>query len=538
MKKLMTISALFILAMVMVYGAYRFGVRHGMDSVGGDLDVAGSPADEAMSAEDPSQWSTAELEEATRRHMADGISVGDIDPLTGRRVLHYFDPMMPASKFEAPGKSPYMDMMLVPAYEGTNSSDTSSVSINSRLQQNTGIRTTAVKRGSLSQQISAVGTIAWNEREEHVLQSRAPGFVEALHVRAALDSVEAGQPLVDLYVPEWVSAQEEFLALSRMEGEGLASLRDAARLRMRQAGMEEDQIREVARSGRVKSVFTLTAPVTGVVSELGIREGASVMAGDLLFRVNGTQSVWAYADVPESQAALLNAGDEVIASSPSLPGLNVTGSIQAMLAQVDPALRTRKARIELPNPDGKLAAGMLMQMRFNTMEREGALLVPTEALIRTGERTVVLVAEEEGSFHPQEVRTGLEVNGQSEIVQGLREGQSVVLSGQFLIDSEASLMGLEARLNAAEAQVGVPPAVHRAQARIEAIADDIVTLSHPAIASLNWPAMTMGFTLPEDPAMAQQLSVGAQVDVEFSITADGAAQIIMIEPVDAPGATP
>lgn len=423
------------------YGIYQRGIQQGMA-----MNTAQATATTAV-LDDPSQWSFAQGQEATERHIKSGIKAGDIDPKTGLKVLHYYDPMMPASKFEAPGKSP-MDMMMIPAYAGSKAgADTGTVVISARRQQNTGIRTTTVVVGSLAPQVNATGAISWNERDQVILQARAQGFVEKLVVRATGDVVVKGQPLAELYVPEWVAVQEDFLALTHMQGNDLAPLLAAAKDRMRQAGMDEEQIQQVVTSGKVQPLITLRASVAGVVTELAAREGMTVMPGTTLFRLNGTATVWADAEVPESQAALLHVGDRVTAITSSAPGARFEGQIQSLLPAINPELRTRKARLQLANPAAQLVPGMLMQMTFNVTTQTSVLLVPTETIINTGKRTVVMLAENEGKFRPVEVETGIESGGQTEIKSGLQAGQKVVLSGQFLLDSEASLRGLEARLD-------------------------------------------------------------------------------------------
>jgi Cu(I)/Ag(I) efflux system membrane fusion protein len=249
-------------------------------------------------------------------------------------------------------------------------------------------------------------------------------------------------------VPEWIAAQEEFLSVRRMQGSDLAPLIDGARQRMRQVGMGEAQIALVESTGRTQPRFTLTTPIGGVVVELLAREGMTVMAGATLFRINGLGTVWANAEVPESQAALLRPGAKVQARSPAVPGATFDGRVQALLPEVNAATRTLKARLELANPRGALVPGMFVQMQFMDMRPGKALLIPTEAVIQTGRRTVVMLAEDNGRFRPVDVEIGIEVGGQTEIKRGLQAGQHVVVSSQFLIDSEASLRGVEARLNA------------------------------------------------------------------------------------------
>ena len=311
------------------------------------------------------------------------------------------------------------------------------------------MRTAPVVEGTLSPQVSAVGNIAFNERDQSIVQARATGYVERLHVRATLDRVAKGQPLADLYVPDWIAAQEEFLGVRRMQGANLESLVDAARQRMRQVGMSEAQIGLVESSGRTQPRTTITAPTGGVVAELLVREGMTVSSGTTLFRINGLGTVWANAEVPESQSALLRPGAKVQARSPAAPGTTFEGKVQAILPDVNPTTRTLKARVELANPGVRLVPGMFVQMQFMDMRADKSLLIPTEAVIQTGKRTVVMLAEENGRFRPVEVEIGIETGGQTEVKRGLQAGQRVVVSSQFLIDSEASLKGIEARLNEA-----------------------------------------------------------------------------------------
>jgi Cu(I)/Ag(I) efflux system membrane fusion protein len=401
------------------YGLYRLGFTRGAQ--GGPGLVAGA-ADEAT---------------------AGALQAGDIDPATGKRVLYWQDPMVPGRRFDRPGKSPFMDMQLVPVYE--TDGDTSTVTVSPRIQQNLGIRTVEVARETIAPRIEAAGNVAFNERDQVVVQARATAFVERLRVTATLDRVAAGQALADLYVPDWVAVQEEYLALARLAGPELATLVEAARQRMRQAGMSEEQIRRVAENGAVEARITLTAPIAGVVVEVAAREGMAVMPGATLFRINGLRTVWVEAAVPETQVPLLEPGVAVEARARALPATVFMGTVEAILPEVDPATRTIKARLEIANPDYALAPGMFVDVSLAGGSAE-ALTVPTEAVIRTGTRTVVILAAEEGAFRPVDVETGVEAGGRTEIRRGLEAGQRIVASGQFLIDSEASLRATSTRM--------------------------------------------------------------------------------------------
>jgi Cu(I)/Ag(I) efflux system membrane fusion protein len=261
------------------------------------------------------------------------------------------------------------------------------------------------------------------------------------------------------------------------------------------------------------------------------------MSGALLFRISGVSTVWAHAEVPESQAALLRPGAKVQATSPAVPGTTFEGKVQAILPEVNAATRTLKARMELANPGGRLVPGMFVQMQIMDARAEEALLVPTEAVIQTGRRAVVMLAEDNGRFRPVDVETGLESGGQTAIKRGLQAGQRVVASSQFLLDSEASLRGFEARLNAEPAhpsqpgaQAPAPATRHVGEARVESITRDAMTLSHGPIPTMKWGPMTMDFKLPPNGA-PRDVRTGDRVSFEFYIGADHLPQLTNVTPM-------
>lgn len=388
----------------------------------------------------------------------------------------------------------------------------------------------------LSPQLTAVGSIAFNEREQVVIQARATGYVERLHVRATLDRVKKGQPLAELYVPDWIAAQQEYLSVRSLQGADVSVLAEAAKSRMRLAGMSDEQIRAIEASGRANPHTAVISPVSGLVTELAVREGMAVMPGATLFRVSGFSTVWANAEVPETQAALVRPGTKVRAQAAATPGVVHEGRVQAILPDVNAATRTIKARVELNNPRGELVPGMFVSMHFTDMRPERSIVVPTEALIYTGKRTVVIVAEDNGRFRPVEVQPGIESGSQTEIRNGLQPGQKVVVSSQFLIDSEASLRGVEARLNnepaAAAAAAAQPAAAKRytSEAKIEAIGKETMTLSHGPIPDLKWGAMTMDFRLPPPQQMPRNLQAGDRVTFEFEM-GDQGPQLTRVAPM-------
>ena len=438
--------------------------------------------------------------------MSRGMQMAEA-PASGKKVLYWYDPMVPGQRFDKPGKSPFMDMQLLPMYEDGGGS-AGGVSVDPRMQQSLGVRTAEVTKGAVTPVVEAVGSVAYNERDVAVVQARSNGFVEKLYLRAPLDPVRKGQPLAELYVPDWVAAQEEYLSARRLAGTRMEALIEGARQRMRLAGMSEEQIRQVESTGKVQARLVTYAPIDGVVVELAVREGMTVMSGAPLFRINGLRTVWVNAEVRENEAAQVKVGNTVEARAAALPGKVFKGKVSAILPEVNAATRTLKARVELANPGGDLKPGMFAIVNFTPAVRKEVLIIPSEAVIQTGRRSVVIVAQADGKFAPVDVQTGMEANGQTEIQTGLEVGQKVVVSGQFLIDSEASLRAGEARMGEA--------ATHKGTGKVLSVnpASGLVELEHEPIQSLQWGSMTMGF-LAEDKTQLRAIKEGDRVEFEL-----------------------
>ena len=237
-------------------------------------------------------------------------------------------------------------------------------------------------------------------------------------------------------MPEWAGAQLEYLAVRRT---GDAALTAAARQRLVLLGMPESLVAAVERSGRPQTTMTVYSPIGGAIRTLGVRAGMTVPAGMTLAEINGLSTVWLNAAIPETMAGRLRVGRTVEVTLTAFPGERMTGRLIALLPEVAGDSRTVTARIEMANRAGRLRPGMYGQIVFGGGS-EPALLVPSEAVIRTGRRTLVMLALEGGRYQPAEVRVGREANGQTQILAGLNEGERVVASGQFLLDSEASLL--------------------------------------------------------------------------------------------------
>ncbi len=444
----------------------------------------------------------------------------------GRKILYWHDPMKPDQKFDKPGKSPFMDMDLVPVYADDAGDAKGGIAVSTVATQNLGVRTAVAERGSLEPKLEAVGTVGFNERNVVVLQARSAGFVERLHARAPLDGVARGSSLVEILVPEWAGAQEEFLLLAK---KGERELADASRRRLLLLGMSEPEIAAVEREGKPRVRFTLHAPIGGVIAELGVREGMTVIPGQMLFKLVDLSSVWITAEVPEAQASWLKPGTPALARVPAWPGQSFSGKVGAILPDVNTATRTVRARVEVSNAGGALKPGMFANLSIASGRGAERVLVASEAVIRTGERSVVILAED-ARFRPVEVEVGQELGGRSEILRGLEAGQRVVASGQFLIDSEASLKGTLARLQPAatkHAGTGKVIALDVAKRRLE--------LEHGPIPALKWPAMQMEFAVT-DPAILQGVKPGDEVAFEMRAeqTREGDWVIEALRPKAAP----
>ena len=342
-----------------------------------------------------------------------GESEGGIsgsDAAECEEVLYWYDPMVPGQRFDEPGKSPFMDMMLVPKCAGEAAE--AGVRIDPGLVQNFGIRTAAAEFGVLEPEITVTGVLAYNSRDVAIVQPRAGGYVQRTYGLAKDDVVGRGTPIVDILVPDWGGAQREYIAVLDTGDKALA---DAMRQRMRLLGMTNAMIASVERTHRVQNTFTVTAPVGGAVTMLGVRPGMTVMEGQTLAEITGFSPIWLEASVPETQAANIRQGQPISATLAAYPDQRFAGRIVAILPSADAASRTITVRAELPNPRGRLKPGMFAQVSLSPDTRR-ALLVPSEAVIRTGRRNLVMLKQDEGAFLPAEVEIGREANGKTSSV--------------------------------------------------------------------------------------------------------------------------
>ncbi|WP_321859862.1 efflux RND transporter periplasmic adaptor subunit [Burkholderia cenocepacia] len=453
------------------------------------------------------------------------------DQQAARKVLYWHDPMVPNQHFDKPGKSPFMDMQLQPVYADEGGA-AAGIRIDPGLQQNLGIRYATVRRQQTAAGFDAVGTTQFDEARAAVVQSRVTGYIDRLYARAPMQRIAKGAPVASLFVPDWLAPQEEYLALKR--GGMDANLLDAARARMRALSMPDGMIAALDRTGRAQTHVVLSAPETGVVSELNVRDGAMVAPGQTLAKIAGLSTLWLIVEVPEAFALNVQPGMSVDATFAGDPARHFSGRIREVLPGISTGSRTLQARVEIDNASLKLTPGMLMRVRVAAKETVSRLLVPSEAVIATGRRTIVIAKHGDGRLQPVSVTVGNDVGGDTEVLDGLNEGDTVVASGQFLIDSEASLKSVLPRLeqaagasSAASSATATAP-VYETTGKVEKVTADDITFSHQPVPALGWGAMTMAFGKRSARAFPD-VKPGQTVRFAFTQTDDG-YRLTKVEP--------
>jgi multidrug efflux pump subunit AcrA (membrane-fusion protein) len=378
----------------------------------------------------------------------------------GGEPLHWKAPMDPTYVRDAPGKSP-MGMDLVPVCPGEQTVG-GGIEIDPALVQSMGVRTALVERRDLSREVRAVGRVAYDERLVDHVHTKIQGWIEKLYVEYVGELVERGQPIAEIYSPELVSTQEELLQAARYRDQTAESpfpdvvqsgeaLFRASKRRLELWDIPERDIRRLLETGQVRKNLTLYAPGPGAVVDLMAREGMEVDPNMRLYTIADLSHIWVYADVYEYELPWVEVGQRGVAELSYLPRKRFVGEVTYVYPFLDPKTRTARVRLEFDNPDLLLKPDMFANVTIETQTQEDVLAVPSEAILRSGQRTLAIVALGEGRFDPRPVELGIDGGeGFVEVTEGLREGERVVTSGQFLIDSESRLREAVQKLSAAE----------------------------------------------------------------------------------------
>lgn len=427
--------------------------------------------------------------------------------------LYWVAQMDPNYKRDKPGKSP-MGMDLIPVYkESGGKKESGTVTISPDVVNNLGVRTAAVTRGKLDLTISTVGYVQYDENRLVHIHPRVEGWIEKLHVKATGDPVMQDEPLYALYSPTLVNAQEELLLALKRSNPILIT---AAMERLAALQVPQSEVDRLKKTGEVSQTITIKAPQSGVLDNLNAREGMFVKPGMEVMAIGQLEHIWVIGEVFERQAASVRVGDAVSMRLDYLPGREWSGRVDYIYPALNVKTRTAQVRVHFDNPDAYLRPGMFAQMTIATEPSQEALLIPREALIRTGSQSRVVLAKGEGRFKSIAVKVGRIGENKVEILSGLQNGERIVTSAQFLIDSESSKTSDFKRMTHAEDQMTASSDSVWVSARVEGqMAEQrMVTLAHEAIEDWQWPAMVMDFTVDQAVDMSR-LDTGTNVHVEI-----------------------
>ena len=468
--------------------------------------------------------------------------------MPAKKLLYYRNPMGLPDTSPTPKKDS-MGMDYIPVYEGEETTDDAgSVKLSPAKVQKLGVKTAQATLQTLDKSVRASGRVEVDERRTYAVTAKFEGYIERLYVNTTGQPVGRGQTLFEVYSPELVSAQREYAIAAQGVGSlkdggdaaqgAMRQLAESALLRLKNWDISEEQVKALAKSGETKRTLTFRSPVAGIVTEKKAVQGMRFMTGETLFQVADISAVWVQADVFEQDIGSLRPGQKATVRINAYPGEAFEGSIAYVYPMLKAETRTVPVRIELANPGGRLKPAMYADVEIPIGGKAPVVAVPASAVIDSGQRQVVLVQLGEGRFEPRPVKLGARGGDFVQVLDGIQEGETVVVSANFLIDAEsnlkAALSGLQAAETTKPATVG-----HQAEGILNAVdaAAGAVTVSHGPVASLNWPAMKMDFVLA-NPALVQNISPGSQVAIEFVERKPGEWVITSMRPAAAPATHP
>lgn len=475
-----------------------------------------------------------------------------------KKILFYRNPMGLPDTSPVPKKDP-MGMDYIPVYEGEQEDEPSSanqIKISTDKVQKLGVKTETASLRTLDKIVRAAGRVEPDERRIYAISPKFEGYVERLHVSATGQPVGKGQPLFEVYSPELVSAQREYVIAAQgvesLKGAGSESLAgmkqlaDSSLLRLKNWDISEEQIKALAKSGDARRTLTFRSPVSGIVTEKKALQGMRFMPGEALYQVADLSAVWVVADVFEQDIGLIKSGAKATVRINAYPDKTFEGKVSYVYPTLNASTRTIPVRLELSNPGLLLKPSMFAQVELPVSSKASVVTVPVSAVIDSGTRRIVLVQAKEGRFEPREVKTGARSDNYVEILEGVKDGESVVVAANFLIDAESNLKAAvggfghaghgsspAAAKDGSGEHVAAKTTSHRADGAVDSVdaKAGTVSLSHGPVDSLKWPAMTMEFKVAND-ALLQKLKAGAMVSVEFVERGQGEWVITSVAPMD------
>ena len=452
-------------------------------------------------------------------------------PAKARKLLYYRNPMGLPDTSPTPKKD-QMGMDYIAVYEGEEAAAASGnqISVSTEKVQKLGVRTEPARMRALGKTLRATGRVEPDERRVYAITPKFEGYVERLHVNVTGQPVARGQPLFEVYSPELVSAQREYaIALQGLQSmteagheaqSGMKQLAASSLMRLRNWDLSSEQIDALVKTGQATRTVTFRSPVSGVVTEKKALQGMRFMPGEMLYQVTDLSSVWVLADVFEQDIGAVKPGAKASITVTAYPEQVFEGRITYVYPTLNVQTRTVPVRVELANPRQLLKPAMFAQLELPIGDKTPVLTVPDSAVIDSGTRRIVLVQVAQGRFEPREVELGRRSDNFVQVTRGVRDGEEVVVSANFLIDAESNLKAALGGLGVPAGPSGAAPANaavgHQAAGTVESIDLKAGTLSlqHGPVPSLKWPAMTMEFAVA-NAALLTGLRAGQHVSFEF-----------------------
>ncbi len=564
MKRIVSIVSMIVLAAAFLAAGYWWGVNHSAPSASqaAQSRVGAQPERKVLYYRNP--MAPADISPVPKK-AADGMDFVPVyaddapqaqtDKPKGK-ILFYRNPMGLPDTSPVPKKD-LMGMDYIAVYEGEEpASATPLVKLSVDKVQKLGVKTEAVALRDLKNTIRAVASVQANERSLHTITPKFDGWIQRLYVNTTGQAVRKGEALMDVYSPDLIAAQQEYLIAKRgvqtLAGgsadvqESMQRLVDSALQRLRNLDISEPELQRLMQEGKTTQYLTLRSPANGVVLDKPSIEGKRFMAGEVLYQVADLSQVWLLADVFEQDLGQVRIGQSASITVDAYPGKVFAGKVTFVYPTLNPDTRTAKVRIELANPRGLLKPSMYARVELASFRDKGQMLaVPDSAVLDTGTRQLVLIERGEGRFEPRPVKLGAHGDGYIEVLDGVNAGEKVVVSANFLIDAESNLKaafsgfgqgaegakpGEKGEIKRAAPAAAAAPATHRGEGTVKALdpANASVTLAHESIASLKWPAMTMDFKV-KDAALLRALKPGERIVFDLAGEPGGEYTIVGVQ---------
>jgi len=441
---------------------------------------------------------------------------------TSNEPLYWVAPMDPNYKRDKPGQSP-MGMDLIPVYAddvGDAKDKPGTVFIDSSIENNLGVKTAEVEFEALSPRIETVGYVAFDESTLWQTNVRVSGWVEKLYINAVGEKVNKGDVLFTLYSPELIKAQEELISAHKTGRKGMVK---GATKRLITLGVDRAQIRSITRRGKASQTIEVNAPANGVIASLNIREGGYLSPAQAVISAGPLDEVWVDAEVFERQAHWISSGSNAEMTLDAIPGKEWQGNVDYVYPILDPKTRTLRVRLKFSNPNGELKPNMFANIALKPISDDSVLTIPRSSVIRSGGMTRVVLSESNGKYRSARIEVGREAGDKIEVLQGLEQGEHIVTSAHFMLDSESSQSADLSRINGVEEQTETVWAKGEIADVMQG--SRMATINHQPVPEWDWPGMVMNFTFAEGLDM-NDVKRGQVVDFEMMKTESGQYEVV------------